>query len=369
MTYLLPGHEPSAAGLVALHRWTHREALPNPVVIPPALLAWSSLFHPRFFAATDAERDGTPRVYCRWPADAPRTEDLARFRLQSTLFLAGVTLSAAIVQSGIPRTMASKYDHLWEAGLLARAGTPLPSCPRWTSARVRELVADTGASDVERLLALRRQFLAAWTLIAPESDVGAGEVEQMSASALPEDLADRFGFVPELCEVCGPDLQAVIAYGSSLSKFQLRRLRRAAGRGRCRGAPLQACGANAPRWRGKEINVGVYASDELIAMQRLSGDNLKDYGLCLWGRRASGPEASLPRGTSALSRAARQQLGMLSRALGEAAADDGDDRQPLRVLRQDSAKHREGLLGRSASAGPGASADLDGLELRFRCRD
>jgi hypothetical protein len=329
LTYLLPEQEVSAPQLVGLHLWALERNLPNPRVIAPSTLLWSSLFNPRFFASVDAQRDDKePRLFWVRPADSPRFETLPRVWLESTLFLAGVTLSAAVIQSRFSAgTIASKYDRLWEAGVLANEGV----APELQKLDLREtvsaLAADAQLTGVDRLLAIRQKYMQAYALIAPSD----GAVEEMLACPLPTTYADRFGFIDDLRKRCGPDLRALIVYGSSVSSKDFADydllvvtdhpeslLRRLAGQ--------------SPTWHGKEMNLGVYSPEEVLTMQRLSGDNLGSYGVCLWGRApiVQKPVSGLlVRNFSFGFIRQRQQLGMLSRATSEPVPADGDDRRNL----------------------------------------
>jgi hypothetical protein len=67
-------------------------------------------------------------------------------------------------------------------------------------------------------------------------------------------------------------------------------------------------------------------------MQRLSGDNLADYGVCLWGAapvmRKSVHQLLIRNFSFGILRQ-RQQLGMISRAVGVPVPADRDDRRNL----------------------------------------
>jgi len=329
ITYLLADHEPTAGELVAMHRWAYSENLPNPRVITPSLFQWSSLFNPRFFGAVIAERGGwESRLSWTSPDEAPEDGQLVHLWLESTLFLAGVTFSAAIIQSRYSHgTIASKYDHLWEAGVLADSAIVPELRVLDLLETVRALAADIEADGIERLLAIRRQFMAAWTLIAPPN----GDVEVMSESQPPIEFAARFGFVNELRKRCGRGLHAIIAYGSSVSSqsfsdYDLLIVAEDA------EVLLRRLAGQSPKWCDKEMNIGIYSPNELLVMQRLSGDNLADYGVCLCGAIPvirKHVSRLLIRNFSFGILRQRQQLGMLSRAVGEQIPANGDDRRNL----------------------------------------
>jgi len=331
IAYVLVDRELTPEELIGTHEWACREGLPNPRVITPSVLRWSELFNPRFFKATMAD-PAFPAAAdvsrLTWSNPALGHLDLTRFWLESVLFLAGVTLSAAIVQSRYSAgTIGSKFDRLWEAGVLAESGVVSDLQPLALKDAVRTLAATRGPGDVERLLAIRRLFMASLARIAPDD----GEVVAMAAGSLPSTMADRFGFVEMLRTACGPRLRALIVYGSSVASesfadYDLLLIVDDV------EDVLRAFAGRSPSWRGRELNLGVYSPDEMLVMQRLSGDNIGEYGLCLWGQAAVVRKPArmlLARNFSFGVVRQRQQLGMLSRAIADPPPGDGDDRRNL----------------------------------------
>ena len=333
LSYVLLEQEPTVDELVAASKWAQQEGLENPRVIAPSMMRWSSLFNPRFFRAVtgdlrSAGKDSSiPQLTWTNTDWGPDRMDLTRFWLESVMFLAGVTLSAAIVQSRHSAgTIGSKYDRLWEAGVLADCGVASELQVLELLPAVRSLAADSEITEVDRLLMIRGLFMEVLTKLAPSG----GTLVNMRAETLTPAKAERFGFLDSLCQECGPKLRALIVYGSSVSSSSFAdydvlvvvedpksMLRRFAG--------------TAPVWGGKELNIGVYSPDELLVMQRLSGDNLADYGVCLWGettvvRKPLGQLVARNFSFGVVRQ--RQQLGMLSRA-AEAAATAGDNLRNL----------------------------------------
>jgi hypothetical protein len=333
LSYLLLDHEPSVDELVACHQWAREEQLQNPRVISPSVMRWSSLFNPRFFRATTMDRSvggkdcGVLQLAWTNPESELNLLDLTRFWLESVTFLAGVTLSAAIVQSRHSKgTIGSKYDRLWEAGVLADCGIAPELQVLGLLPEVKSLADTTNISDVDRLLRVRGLFMSVLTKLACSRDA----LATMRAGALTTAQKDRFGFVDSLRQDCGSKLRALIVYGSSISGSSFADydvlvivddpesfLRRFAG--------------TSPTWDGKELNIGVYSPEELVVMQRLSGDNLADYGVCLFGETLAvcKPLGQLiARNFSFGVVRQRQQLGMLSRATEPPLPSD-DDRRNL----------------------------------------
>ena len=333
ISYLLLDQDPSVGELLAANEWAQQEKLQNPRVIPPSTVKWSSLFNPRFFRAmvmdgriANRDRSSLALAWSGHECTLNRI-NLTKFWLESLMFLAGVTLSAAIVQSRYSAgTIGSKYDRLWEAGVLANCGVVPELQILGLMPAVRSLADDRNIGDVERILAIRALFMAVLSSLAPSG----GTLTMIRAESSIITTAERFGFVKSLVQECGPSLRALIAYGSSISSSSFADydvlvivenpewlLRRLAGR--------------SPKWNGKELNIGIYSPEELIVMQRLSGDNLANYGVCLWGEISvvDKPFAELiARNFSFGVVRQRQQLGMLSRAT-EPLVSQSDDRRNL----------------------------------------
>ena len=331
LAYVFAARELSAEELLEGHQWASRASLPHPRVITPSMLRWSSLFNPRFFYAVMSDpafTDAREGHSLAWTFRVLDTIDVTRFWLQSVLFLAGVTLSAAVVQSRYSEgTIGSKFDRLWEAGTLADLGAVPELRSLALKDAVRTLVASSSDADVDRLLAIRRLYMSALARLAAAD----GDLINIKARNPSAAMAERFAFVDELRAESGPALRGVIVYGSSISSeefadYDLLLIADDA------EAVLRRFANRSPAWRGKELNLGVYTPDELIVMQQLSGDNLAEYGLCLWGEATvvrKPVEFLLARNFSFGVIRQRQQLGMLSRAIVDPIPADGDDRRNL----------------------------------------
>ncbi|MCW8091145.1 hypothetical protein [Alteromonas sp. ASW11-130] len=311
ISYLLVEREVTSSELVQLLKWAATQGLKNPKVITPHMVRWSSLLHPRFYHAVCKGNAMYPPLYWHDP-DLPNDfTSLSRLWLESTQFLAGVTLCAAIIQNRYSRgTIESKLDKLWDAGRLANEGM----IPALTSlnlhTEINELVRSQ-QSDQSKLFALRHWFKVILATLAPQT----GQLKTMRTMPLPSEIAERFGFVKALRQSLGHQLHAVIVYGSSVSSTNyadidvLLIVKHS-------DEVLKKMAGTSPRWNGKELNMGVYSIEEFITMQQLSGDNLLDYGICIWGEApvVHKPQAQLlARNFSFGAIRQRQQLGMLAR--------------------------------------------------------
>jgi hypothetical protein len=326
LSYLLLREDPAPGDLLAVYRWAVAEGLANPRAVTPSFLTWSSLFQPTLHAAVSrcAGMSAAPSI--RFAGGAPRgcadQAELRTFWLQSVVFLAAVTLSAAIIQGRWSRgTVESKFDRLWQAA----TSSALPDAIDGFALRAD--VAQLSSAEIpsiDLLLAIRARFMA---LVRALSDGVLAEPVRAVARGAMDD--GRFGFAAWLAGWL-PGLTGVVVYGSSVAGADYADI----------DAVLVVDDADAVlrllenrrlEWGGKELNVGVYTADELWRMQLLSGDNLADYGVCVHG------EVMLPHKSVATLLARnvsfgmvrqRQQLGMLARALAD-GADALDDRRNL----------------------------------------
>lgn len=307
--------------------------LSNPRVLTPAALEMASLFHPMFWSALRRDAGQSNRAFFLPHAIlvAPSSTPVAtpRYYLQSALFLAGVTLSAAVVQNRWSRgTIESKFTRLWLAGAMASSGR----LPELEELGLQEFVASRvpclAAPNHQLLMDLKQAFSTALKSITREL---AGGAVVLSQSNLTSDMAQRFGFIDDLREILGRNLIAAIAYGSSVTSdtfadydvLVVVRNERAA---------LERLAGSNPTYRGTELNLGVYDESSFWQWQLASGDNLSLQGLCLYGE-IEVPEKSigdlLARNFSFGFIRLRQILGMAAFASVTSLHDQDDDKRNL----------------------------------------
>ncbi len=313
LSYILVNREINAKELVGFLRWAVDSGLPNPRVITPELIRWSSLFHPRFFKSVHTD---CPIVVAplKWRNDNLSNDFkfLSQLWLQSVLFLSGVTLSAAIIQHRFSSgTIGSKLDRLWDAGSLSISGVAKELNSLKLHDRVSALASD-GSDEITQLLAIRETYMEVLECIAPRS----GTIEMMRQQSLSVSYSDgRFDFIKGLRKRLGSGLKAVVVYGSSVSSDKFADIDAVVIVEDPISTLLQLAGTS-PSWMGKELNLGIYSPSEFLIMQYLSGDNLSEYGVCVWGEL----EVIHKRIPDLLARnfsfgvvRQRQQFGMLSR--------------------------------------------------------
>lgn len=344
LSYILVNREIYAKELIGLLRWAVDSELPNPRVITPELIRWSSLFHPRFFKSvhTDCPILVEPLKWIDHSLSAD-FHALSRLWLQSVLFLSGVTLSAAIIQHRFSSgTIGSKLDRLWDAGTLSTSGLAKELTPLKLHDSVSTL-ASHNSDEVTRLLEIRETYMKVLELIAPRT--GTLEVMRKSFSLSYPD--GRFEFINELRNKLGDGLRAVVVYGSSVSSDNFADIDAAVIVDDPYSALLQLAGTS-PAWIGKELNLGIYSPPEFLTIQHLSGDNLSDYGVCVWGEvevvRKQIPDL-LARNFSFGVVRQRQQLGMLSREVASTEALGTDRRNLYEYFAKIPANVAKGTFG------------------------
>jgi hypothetical protein len=349
VNFLLLKEEPTEVELLHIYTWARERGLENARVISPHTLLWSSLFQPRFFEAMNrygAHSDATFQRLISTNSNALLDSMRKRimFWAQSVVFLASVTLSAAIVQGRASTgTIASKFDKLWQMGQLAEVGFAPELIHLELCKSVTFLSKSSNKSQLEVLLELRSMFdlvIQAMTQHAPAKRV------TMVTQPISNMLKKRFRFVDQLRKQI-PGLKAIVVYGSSISSNHFADYD-AILSVENPDTVLSELSNTRPSWQGKELNLGVYSPDQLWRMQLLSGDNLADYGICILG------EAELPEKPTAMLLARnmsfgmvrlRQQLGMIGPALLYSSSDCDDRRNLFEYFVKIPANIAKGTFG------------------------
>jgi hypothetical protein len=268
--------------LLDFHRVARDLGLPNPRPLTRRLVEAASLCHPLLFTRLAGSEHAPPglraaKLLVRPEAELPPATH--RYYLQSLLFLAGCTLTPAIVQGRFSSgTIESKLLRLWQAGQYAR---------RFDFAELRELelerlvldCVERGSTSAESLIAIKRAYGQALRSLAGGL---AFERTQLRAARLTAAQRRRFGFVESLRGSLGRNLECVIAYGSSVTSevfadYDLLVVVSDA------DAALRSLAGSRPSFGGKELNLGIYGSDDYVPFQATSGDNLDQAALCLYG--------------------------------------------------------------------------------------
>ncbi|MDN3637527.1 hypothetical protein QWY82_01780 [Simiduia curdlanivorans] len=329
---------------LAAFQLTPRQAialgLQNPRVISPNAVRLSSLFHPLFFRAAIHNLKPTELVAphsAKTPASLALTVNAAdnicspEYWLQSTMFLAGVTLGAAIIQNRWSEgTIDSKLSRLWYAGVFAQTQPHTALAALDLCGAVTELVEQRrlGLSSLETFLRLKHLFSQIIRLLSANVS---HTTSLMSAAKLDPKQAKKFGFIDQLRHLLKDQIKAIIVYGSSINsdtfsdydlvvvvKDEVECLRKLAGK--------------SPTHQGIELNIGIYNPENFFNYQLLSGDNLPSHGLCVFGAVATPikPRNELiVRNFSFGFIRMRQLIGMASFAADNPLHQEDDDKRNL----------------------------------------
>lgn len=338
-SYLFLNQELDLAEFRGLYPRLIQEGWVNPRVFSPIALEMASLYHPLFFYAV------VHRASAAMPAPLHRylnnvhalhlTQEVSNsasspvhFWLQSVVFLAGVTLSAAIIQNRWSSgTLLSKFARLWQAGCVGRHGLVSSIDGIGLCEHVERLV-KTPMHPLECFLELKEIFAQAVTCLA--RGVSATMTTLTPASLTREQQA-RFGFVSDLRQQIGSNLLVVLVYGSSVNSqafadYDLILVVRDAGK------VLRQLAGSHPSYQGRELNIGVYQEQDFWNYQLLSGDNLTDHALCLHGEVVVPIKSRhdlVARNFSFGFVRMRQLLGMAAFAANHVLQEPGDDKRNL----------------------------------------
>jgi hypothetical protein len=170
ISFLLPSREINGYHTASLLREAHALGLPNPRVILPSIVAWSALLHPRFHGAllrSGSMHATAHRSFSIPGLGQPSYMELAEVHLESVLFLAGVTLSAAVIQGRwSDGTVGSKLDRLWQAGRLSAGGICAPLDSLNLCATVHQIADCDDTGQIDRLIDIRRHFMEGIRVLA-----------------------------------------------------------------------------------------------------------------------------------------------------------------------------------------------------------
>lgn len=335
--YFLLNKEIELADFIEIHKNFAIQQTINPRVITLTALKLSALYHPLFYnAVIKSNRKKTSSDINDFFKESISNkivpnffevsiESRAIFWLQSSLFLAGVTLSAAIIQNRwSPGTLESKLSRLWQAGYLAKR-MKIDSLNKLNLCDWVKQFDSLNLQFPEIFIQLKNKFSEALSCL-----VNGNESTKflLTQGLFEKEQKLRFGFVNDLQRLLGENLKAILVYGSSIdsekfSDYDLMLVVKDSSE-----ALLRLAGKN-PIYNGIELNIGIYNEVEFWNYQLISGDNLNTHSLCLFG------EVEVPLKTKALLLERnfsfgyirmRQLIGMISYAQASKTDDLGDNK-------------------------------------------
>src|SRR5438552_4286422 len=188
--------------------------LTNPRPVSRSLVEIASLFHPLLHQRTTAEKgsDFASRLgRGKWMDDTTRHLATPQTYMQSLLFLAGCTLSAAVIQDRFSSgNIESKLARLWQAAQYARRGMLRGVDAGEVEAFVVQCAGDTDA--YRQLIDIKKMYSKVLGIIGGEIRT---ESKPLDARWLSTNHRERFGGVIDVVHRLLPgEVECIIAYGS-----------------------------------------------------------------------------------------------------------------------------------------------------------
>ncbi len=290
-TFVYTATELTADDYISFFRCCTRNKLNNARLFTPRTLQYASCFHPSFYRAVQKSRPGIPKNAepgigqmgrLRMNEHVSSELDFAsiKYWLQSVIFLAGVTLSAAIIQNRWSiGTLESKLNRLWQLAQYQDS----PGLESLRELKIDEFVlkcANHLTSNPEYVLKELKIF---YSLVLKKlvEDIPSVKKELKKAK-LSAEQKERFGFVKELQAMLGKNMKCVIAYGSSTNSIQFADYDLIIVVKNIRDA-LNSIGGVSPKFNGLELNISLFDETDFNYYQLASGDNLANHALCLHG--------------------------------------------------------------------------------------
>jgi hypothetical protein len=286
-TFVYTTTELTADDYVSFFRCCIRHQISNARLFTPRTVQYASCFHPSFYQAVKKSRndikDGTVDMSALKMNEHVSQElnfPSVNYWLQSVIFLAGVTLSAAIIQNRWSiGTLESKLNRLWQLAQYKNA----PGLEMLQELKIEEFVlkcADQLTSNPKHVLKDMKIFYST-VLKQLTSDIP-GLKKELKKAKLDASQQKRFGFVKELQTILGKNMKCVIVYGSSTNSAQfadydliivVKDISLA----------LDNIAGISPQYNGLELNISLFDETDFEYYQLASGDNLANHALCLYG--------------------------------------------------------------------------------------
>ena len=263
----------------------------NPRMFTPRTFGYASLFHPGFYrSAIRSARKPSARLCDFFARVKPLgitfstrfsdDQSLILLRVQSMIFLAGVTLSAALIQNRWSiGTIESKLTKIWEIADHLERGPLFKKDADHIKKFVLGCVEAYQHKPIETLKQLKLFYASLLKELTTMIPVEKRTLKEKQLSVAEQ---KKFGFMARLRSLLRNDLLCVIAYGSSVTSEQfadydliviVKNL----------PAAMNLLAGTSPVFRGVELNISLFSKDDFWSYQLASGDNLWERGLCLFG--------------------------------------------------------------------------------------
>ena len=268
-----------------------KQGLPNPRPITPTHLSLSSLFHPGFYQGLVKNFSGLKEEVKQFlqelaplqltiPTHSQIAVDSIRYYLQTVVFLAGCTLSAAIIQRRFSASsLESKLNRLWQIHQYAIRYDLQDIIDLKIDQFIQGQLSNPDPDDLQRLIHLKRFFGKVAAALDKELKVEWHHVDPVPLTA---DQKDRFGFINDLKDYLGDNLACVLVYGSAADSSEYGDYDLMVLVNDEQKALSQLAETN-PYFHKRELNMSVYDFHDFAHFQALAGDNLDRNGICLFG--------------------------------------------------------------------------------------
>ncbi|MBK6699595.1 MAG: hypothetical protein IPG55_06775 [Saprospiraceae bacterium] len=283
--------ELTASEYVDFFEFVVKNNISNAKLFTPRTLQYASVLHPAFYNAVIQNNKNDSIIFqsfltSRQPILYSLNSEIGlndfsiRLWLQSVVFLAGVTLSAALIQNRWSvGTLESKLNRLWQvASYGERKGFE-----KLGALKIQEFVLNASIQlnndPIQLLVDLKKYYSKVLEILMEYVEV---EKRQMHETQLNDIQKFKYGFIKDLRFELGSNLQSVLLYGSAVNseKFAdydliivVKNLEDA----------LLALKGKSPTYNGLELNISVFNESDFWTYQLASGDNLFDHALCLFG--------------------------------------------------------------------------------------
>jgi hypothetical protein len=289
-TFVYTNAELTADDYVSFFRCCINNQISNARLFTPRTLQYASCFHPSFYRAvkkywSGPVNDHSSGVYLNClKMNEHISQELdfpsVKYWLQSLIFLAGVTLSAAIIQNRWSiGTLESKLNRLWQLAEFKDT----PGLESLRELQIEEFVlkcADQLTSNPRHVLKDLKIFYS--QVLKNLASTIPCVKKELRKSKLSPSQKERFGFIGDLQSMLGKNMQCVIAYGSSTNSVQfadydliivVKNISLA----------LDNIAGISPQYNGLELNISLFDETDFDYYQLASGDNLANHALCLYG--------------------------------------------------------------------------------------
>lgn len=290
-TFVYASKELTVDDYVSFFRQSSKNGLKNARLFTPRTLEYASCFHPSFYSAVQKNKIVTSEelgVYIRRlsvlqmnvPASPALDVASVSYWLQSLIFLAGVTLSAAIIQNRWSvGTLESKLNRLWQLAQFKEISGLEGLKELKIEAFVLKCAAHLATQPDLVLKELKLFYSEAIKILAQGIPA---EKKELKTNRLTAAQQERFGFVQELKTLFGKNLKCVIVYGSATNSAQFADYDLIIVVNDIQDALKKAAGKS-PQYNGLELNISLFDEKDFECYQLISGDNLADHALCIFG--------------------------------------------------------------------------------------